>query len=192
MVPIARLVLALVLLLPQSAGAFLTPGKTSGTEVALIAAGPSLWDLTIETATGASNDFGGQLSIDNAVSFDPNPLICDPAMLVMYCVTLTAAELGDPTPSLQDNLFFILAVVQAGALDGGTGNPRTLGRITSNGTPQLTLEGLYVQAPTTNPTGFAPPVTFVNGVIPEPSPLHLLALALASLVLARKLGSTSD
>jgi hypothetical protein len=185
MVPIARLVLAaLALLIPQSAGAFLTPGKTSGTEVALLAAGPSLWHLTIETATGASNDFGGLLSIDNAVSFDPNPLICDPAMLVVICVAQTAAEVGDATPSLQDNLFFIIAVQLAGALDGGTGNPRTLGRITSSETPQLTLEGLYLFGHVVVDTGFAEPVDFVT--TPESGSLALLGAALLALPALRR------
>jgi hypothetical protein len=198
---LAAVVVLLLALHPAPARAFLTAGKTTGTEFTLLpefVAGELVWNLTIETATGTSNDLGGQLSIDGAVSFTPNPLICDPLLRDVICAVVPATDLsGEPgyTSTLDDNLFLIIAVVSAGVLNGGTGNPLTLGSVTPTPlvfAPRLTLEGLDVLNGATfpNPTGFAEPVAFVNFLIPEPSPAGLLGLALSSMILLRNYSSS--
>jgi hypothetical protein len=176
----------LLLLVLAAAAGFATPSN-GATIVALndgAVLGDNIWDLTVETSLGDSNDLGGQLSIDNAVSFAPNLAVCDGTNIVI-CVTLTAADLGDATPSLQDNLFFIIAVVQAGALDGGV--PRLLGQVTSNGLPALTTAGIDVLTgiPGNTETFTSTPVTFINPV-PEPAAMAFVAMALGSLALLRR------
>jgi hypothetical protein len=173
----------LLLLVLAAAAGFATPSQ-GDTIVELndgAVLGDQIWDLTINTTVG-SNDLGGQLSIDNAVSFTPNPAICDPLNNIVICAPLTGPDL-DPSPSLADNLFLIIAVVQAGALDGGV--PRLLGQITSSGLPALTLAGLDILDPVNQNTALNAPVTFINPV-PEPAAMAFVAMALGSLALLRR------
>jgi hypothetical protein len=170
---VPRLVIACslvaLLLAPTSARAFLTPGKTSGTEIALLPLGPGLWQLTIESGDPAVNN-GGSFGIQNAVSFDPNLAICGDDFAV--CGVAQGDAFG-----LSGMLLLIFAV-DRGNLAAGVGNPQTLGTVRDNGLlPQFDPVGIcYIT--TGDCPGFANPVTFLNP-IPEPGSGALFAAALA-------------
>lgn len=175
--------LVALLLAPPSARAFLTPGKTTGTEIALLPLGPGAWELTIESGDPAAN-YGGQIGIANAVSFDPNLAICDNDVLAL-CVPIQGSDVD---PLLAGMLFLIVAVEQPGLLDAGIGSPQALGSVRDNGElprfvdPQYVCDVLMITAAGCD-FGFAPPVTVVNP-IPEPASGSLLAVVLL-LVTAR-------
>lgn len=168
--------LAAAILAAENAHAFLTPGKTSGTELALLPLGPGLWQLTIESADVAVNN-GGQIGIRNGASFDANVAICDDDFAIC-----AAIQGGDVDPSLAGTLFVIVAVNQ-GNLAAGVGNPQILGEVRDDGVlPRFVTPdelpppicGGCIDGP------FAAPVTYVNP-IPEPGSGALLAASLALL-----------
>jgi hypothetical protein len=170
--------LVTLLVAPVSAQAFLTPGKTRGTEISLLPLGPGLWQLTVESGDPAVNN-GGSFGIQNAVSFDPNLAICGNDFAI--CGAVQGADVG-----LAGTLFLVVAI-DRGNLAAGVGNPQTLGTVRDNGLlPKFDPVGIcYIT--TGDCPGFANPVTFSNP-IPEPGSGALLAAALALVALRLSAG----
>jgi hypothetical protein len=183
----------LLLVLAAAAGfatpshAYLTPGKTSGTEFVLNNLGPNLWSLTIESDTETP---GGQFGITNGVGFAPNAAICDPEPAVapdlpLICASLPGTDLGTGDPAIDAALYFIIAQQASGI--AGVGSPRTMGQVQSNGTPAFTIYGTSVLTGIPpDDAGFVAPVSFVVAGVPEPAAIAFLGLGFASLAFLRR------
>ncbi len=180
----------LLLVLAAAAGfanpsyAYLTPGKTTGSEVALLQVGPTLWDLTVET--DGSADAGATLGVIGGTGFQPNPALCDAAGTILICGTVNGDDVGEP--STAGNLYLILAVVQAGALNSGVGTPRTLGQIVGGAGVDNTVSGIGILTGGNDETGLPGAVAFFRRPLPTPEPaaMAFLGLAFASLAFLRR------
>jgi len=185
-----------LLLVLAAVSGFATPSRAA-TIVALSPQfGPftGVWDLLLTTSVGSSNNLGGALSINNALQFIPNTLVCDNVNVLCGSTTGAQArqlfldnELPDPGPTILDNTFLNIAVATLGALDGGI--PRLLGQIVGGpgGLPELTLDFLDdLSGVPGQGTAMSEPVTFINPIIPEPSTISLMALGLGGMALLRR------
>jgi hypothetical protein len=177
------LVLAAVAGFATPSFAYLTAGKTTGTEVAVLQVGPDLWDLTVETDGNA--DAGGTLGITGTSTFIPNTAICDPGATILICGTVDGDDVGDPTTN--GNLYIILAVVQAGALNSGVNTPRVLGQVQGPDVG-LTVNGIGLLTGGADTTGLPEPVAFFRRPLqtPEPAAMVFLGLGFASLAFLRR------
>jgi len=175
------LVLAAAAGFATTSHAYLTPGLTNGTEVALVEIGPGIWDLTIENSQNA--DTGGSFAILNAglENWNPNPAVC--ALGNVLCSLTDGDEVGDP---LYANILYIGIVADlVGALNPNVGAPRRLATLQGAPGADFTIQGLEDITGTPG-HGFPGPVVFYRQAIPEPAALAFLGLGFASLAFLRR------
>ena len=170
---IVCLVAALTLGLPGQASAYLV--ATSGVEVVALPAGPSLWDLTIETDT-AIGDAG--IEVVGATGFTPAD---PPCAADLFCFELASAE----------GVGIGLVVFAVDALPANVDSPLLLGSLTGDVTSMRDLPDLprcIGCGGFRDLIGATLPVTYL--VVPEPSPALLLGVGIAALGLIRQRGSS--
>ncbi len=166
----------------NSSYAYLTPGKITGTELALIPVpgDSSVWDLTFETDGDATA--GGGVAILDAVSFSLDPFCEETRADGVICLWFDGDEFG--VEPFLGNVYLLVAVGELGGLNTGINAPRRLGRVVgANAT--LGVDGLgYIIGLPEDRTGFPEPVDFYQ--VPEPSSLALACVGLACAALRRR------
>lgn len=155
------LIAALALSLPGQASAYRI--ATSGVEVVALPAGPALWDLTIETDTTIGD---GGFEVVGATSFTPADPPCDGTNLL--CFGQSSAE----------GVLIGFAVLVP-TLTPNVGSPLLVGSLTGDVTSMRdNVGGQFFGFG--DLTGARLPVAYL--VVPEPSSVLLLGVALGALV----------
>ncbi len=189
-----RRILLLVLIVAAAIGfatpsyAYLTPGKTSGTEFALLPAGPDAWNMTLESdqsiTSGSPSDGNLNWGVINATGFTPNTAVCNGTTVVCGISDVGGFGAGRP-----DTLYFSISLNPGSELGNNVGAPRTLGAVqVPENLPSYTTEFVIdVFGPLIVPS----PVDFVNPspppvVAPEPAAFVFVAMSLGSLALLRR------
>jgi hypothetical protein len=188
-----RRILFLVLVVAAAAGfatpsyAFLTPGKTDGTELALLPAGPDAWNMTVESSgsitTGTPAAAAMNWGVQNGVGFAPNLAVCNGSSLICGTAGPDAGSSGGTEGVLYFSLSFFAGAPQIGL---NVGSPALLGVVQTapGSTPSFFLDDIEDVFGPLNPP---PPVDFVEPPpAPEPAAFVFVAMGLGSLALVRR------
>jgi hypothetical protein len=186
-----RRILFLVLVAAAIAGfatpshAFDTPGKTTGSELALRPTGDTnIWDLTVESdqpyATALTGGF--QMAVVNGLAYVSADPPCDNVTNV-FCSGVPGDGMGTGVLGV-----LYIGISNLGApFPANVGNPLLMGQVHTSGLPSFTTDGMAEVFGSTQSL-LPEPVAFVQPAppVPEPAAFVFVAMSLGSLALLRR------